>query len=297
MKNICKKQLLLSVTLAFCVCTYPAATVKKTDVKTGLNQQVTPELLKNINAENPSETDLHAREFGSQQAAIHHEAVHAKYHMEDSAKAINAACIKLFGLAGLGFGATSAYVALKALNITKYRNTVIATAGLSLMTYMLLKYKDFNMLRGWQKHSLLAQDGSSMCSLSTIPVSIFSGFDTTDISIQPPEMQSSIVAVKAIKAKYDLNDVVMISDLYVSLAHRGNGHAHHLLEETCEHLFSNGTKAVMLIPDPFEYENGRPKSLADDDKKQRLVKLYQSCGFKKNDDGTALFMYRGTTKT
>lgn len=82
-----------------------------------------------------NEADLNAREYGSRRATMHHEAVHAKYH--------DAAGLKLFSLAGLGFGIISAHTLLKALNITKYRKTLIATAGLSLMTYSLLKYKVF----------------------------------------------------------------------------------------------------------------------------------------------------------
>lgn len=155
---------------------------------------------------------------------------------------------------------------------------------------------------GIQKHSLLAPDGSSMCLLSTTPGSHFCNFDSPafnaiDISSLPAELLHIIVAVKAIKARYDLNAVVMIGDLYVPLAHRGKGYASHLLEETCMHLFSNGAKAVVLIPDPFEYENGAAKLLADDDKKQNLVKLYQRCGFKSNDDSAVVFMYRDSINT
>ena len=38
-----------------------------------------------------------------------------------------------------------------------------------------------------------------------------------------------------------------------------------------------------MIPDPFEYEDGKQKLLTDEAKKQKLVNLYRSCGFKKDD--------------
>lgn len=82
-----------------------------------------------------NETDLNAREYGSRRATMHHEAIHAKYHDQAT----------IYSLVPIGFsvGAISTRAALKALNINKFRKTLITTTGLSFMTYGLLKYKGF----------------------------------------------------------------------------------------------------------------------------------------------------------
>jgi GNAT superfamily N-acetyltransferase len=149
---------------------------------------------------------------------------------------------------------------------------------------------------GMQSYSLLAPDGSCVCSLTATQGSylvIFGSplFDSMDTSQMPSEVPHLITAVKAIKTSHGLNKVVMVGDLYVSLVHRGKGYAHHLLKETCTHLFRQGFKTIVLIPDPFEYEDGKQKLLPDEDKKQKLVKLYQNCGFKKDNEDKTIFMY------
>ena len=148
-----------------------------------------------------------------------------------------------------------------------------------------------------KSYSLRAPDDSLICSLVTSPGGTFNIFDSPafqqiDTSTLPPSVLHLITAVKAIKEKFDLNQIVIIGDLYVQPIHRGKGHAGHLLQETCTHLLnSDNTKTVVLIPDPFEYENGAQITLDDNDKKLKLMKLYQRCGFKNSEEKIPSFMY------
>ena len=149
-----------------------------------------------------------------------------------------------------------------------------------------------------QQCSLLASDGSSVARLvitngDNLAIFGSSLFDTIDISTMPPEVAPLIPIVKSIKTKHDLKKVTMICDLYVPLAYRGNGYAHQLLKETCTHIFNQGVKTVVLAPGPFEYQkDGQTIVLNDENKKQRLIKLYQSCGFTTEGENAALYMYR-----
>lgn len=161
-----------------------------------------------------------------------------------------------------------------------------------------LSLKITELLPGMDRYSLLAPDDSCVCSLTTTQGSCLAVFDTPifdtiDASEMPPGVPSLIAAVKAMKAKYDLHDVVVIGDVYVPVAHRGHGYARQLIEEACTNIFSQGFKTVTLIPDPFEYEDGKQKLLHDKDKEQKLVHLYQTCGFIKDSEDT--FMYRTIT--
>jgi GNAT superfamily N-acetyltransferase len=150
---------------------------------------------------------------------------------------------------------------------------------------------------GIKSYSLRATDNSCVCSLTATEgknLALFDSsiFSTIDVSEMPPEIPHLIAAVKAIKIHNDLNSVVMIGDLYTPLAHRGKGYATYLLKEACLKIFNDGINVVVLIPDPFEHEDGKQKLLIDEIKKQKLVRLYQSCGFKKDNENIFTFMYR-----
>lgn len=160
-----------------------------------------------------------------------------------------------------------------------------------------LKLEIKELKDGTHSYSLVTPEGSSAAILTTIQGSqldIFSSsaFDNIDISQMPPEISHLITGVKAIKSKHDLNKIIMIGDVYVPLAHRGKGYAHNLLEKTCANLFNQNTQTIILIPDPFEYKDNKQIVVNDEDKKQKLVKLYESCGFKKDNENKVIYMYR-----
>ena len=152
-----------------------------------------------------------------------------------------------------------------------------------------------------QRYTLIAPDGTRVASLAVIPGSGLVGFGSTILilisPILPVEIRHLICATKAIKTRYELAEVAMVSDLYVHPEYRGKGHARNLLAKTCTQIFSQGFKAVVLTPDPFEYEDKKPKLLNDEVKKQQVIKLYQNCGFKKNNEDDPLFMYRDAMTT
>ena len=148
-----------------------------------------------------------------------------------------------------------------------------------------------------QRYTLIAPDSTRVASLVVVPGSGLAVlgspiFDTIDKSKLPVETLHLICAIKAIKTRYELAEVAVMGDLYVHPEYRGKGHARNLLAKTCTQIFSQGFKAVVLTPDPFEYEDKKPKSLNDEVKKQQVIKLYQKCGFKKNNEDNTLFMYR-----
>ena len=159
-----------------------------------------------------------------------------------------------------------------------------------------LDIKDSEQIAGMQNYSLLLPDNSSICSLTATHGKTLAAFDSPifdaiNRSEMPPDVPPVIAAVKAMKTRGDLNKMVMLGDLYVPVAHRGKGYARRLLDESCTHLLSKGFKTIALIPDPFEYEDGKKKLLADIDKREKLMKLYHSCGFATDKD-TAACMYR-----
>lgn len=148
-----------------------------------------------------------------------------------------------------------------------------------------------------QNYALIAPDSARVSSLTVTPGSSLAAFDspifdTIDKSEMPVEVLHLISAVKAVKAKYNLPEVAIIGDVYVPSEYRGKGHAHDLLAKTCTQIFSKGFKAVVLVPDPFEYEDGKQNLFSDVVKKEQLIRLYQACGFKKASEGEILFMYR-----
>ncbi|OGB83418.1 hypothetical protein A3F66_05430 [candidate division TM6 bacterium RIFCSPHIGHO2_12_FULL_32_22] len=148
-----------------------------------------------------------------------------------------------------------------------------------------------------QSYSLITPDGICVSSLTITPgssLAVFDSpiFDIIDKSEVPIEVLHLVPVVKAVKARYILTEIAMVGDLYVPSEYRGKGHARNLLTKTCSQVFSKGFKAVVLIPDPFEYEDGKQILLIDEVKKQQLIRLYQTCGFKKISEDNPLFMYR-----
>ncbi len=103
------KKLMLSSTLLFSVCTYPATPVQKVDIKKGLYGQITPELLKNINIENPNEAEQNiinacraVNEFGTEYPEVPSEIMQAISSI-DMARILSqyARNITIFGRIGL----------------------------------------------------------------------------------------------------------------------------------------------------------------------------------------------------
>ena len=177
----------------------------------------------------------------------------------------------------------------------------IVTLLFLILTGSNIKAHDFTLeikelIQNIKKYTLIAPDGTRVASLAVIPCSDLAVlgspiFDTIDKSKLPVETLHLICAIKAIKTRYELAELAMVADLYVHPEYRGKGHAQNLLEKTCTQIFSQGFKAVVLTPDPFEYEDKKPKLLNDEVKKQQVIKLYQNCGFKKNNEDNTLFMY------
>src|SRR3990167_3753374 len=123
-----------------------------------------------------------------------------------------------------------------------------------------LKELDNNM----QNYALIAPDSARVSSLTVTPgstLAVFDSpiFDTIDKSEMPIEVLHLISAIKAIKTRYGLAEIAMVGDLYVPSEYRGKGYARNLLTKTCSQVFSKGFKAVVLVPDPFEYEEGKQK--------------------------------------
>ena len=174
-----------------------------------------------------------------------------------------------------------------------------------------LKYVVKDLGYGMQQHRLFTDNDSLVCSLTTVQdpaltIMCDNGL-SIDISKLPSIISYVITAIwptlllvgPAIKKKYSLNslnNVAMIINLYVFPDYRGKGCAHRLLEETSADLFSKGIDIIALSPAPFEFESGVPKELKDTEKKQRLVKLYQQCEFKNNDENNPLFMFKDKNK-
>jgi GNAT superfamily N-acetyltransferase len=179
----------------------------------------------------------------------------------------------------------------------KYRILIVVTI---LAIGSCVKPHDFTLElkelgNGMQSYALTTPKGTCVSSLTITPGSILTvldSLDTIDKSEMPIEVLNLIHVIKAIKAKYNLAEVAMVGDLYVPSEYRGKGHARNLLTKVCHQIFSKGFKAVVLVPDPFEYEDGRQNLLANEVKKQQLIKLYQNCGFKKISEDKPLFMYR-----
>ena len=177
----------------------------------------------------------------------------------------------------------------------------IVTLLFLILTGSSIKAHDFTLElkelgNNMQRYTLIAPDGARVASLGVTPCSGLAGLCSPIFilisPILPVDIRHLICATKAIKTRYELAEVAMVGDLYVHPEYRGKGHARNLLEKTCTQIFSQGFKAVVLTPDPIEYEDKKPKSLNDEVKKQQVIKLYQKCGFKKNNEDNPLFMYR-----
>jgi GNAT superfamily N-acetyltransferase len=123
-------------------------------------------------------------------------------------------------------------------------------------------------------------------------------FESIDRTTLPSCIVPLIGVIKKIKTKQNLDKVAMIGDLYITQAYRGKGYAYaqQLLDKACQYCFDAGFNTIALIPDPFEYENGQQKCLEGspdyETKKQKLIQLYQKCGFSIDKADEMLFMYR-----
>jgi len=84
-----------------------------------------------------------------------------------------------------------------------------------------------------------------------------------DITLLPGYVQRLITVVKHVYAHNDLNKIVMLGDLYIAPESRGKKYAQYFVEHICQQLVAEGFTTIVLIPDPFEYENGQQKTLED----------------------------------
>jgi GNAT superfamily N-acetyltransferase len=142
------------------------------------------------------------------------------------------------------------------------------------------------------KNSVTAKE-LKVGSVSTTPAHILAIFDSPQMQAilprMPQDAQHLATAVKSIKPRFGLDHTTMIGDLYVNPKYRRQGYAKRMIQQTCENLFNNGVQTIALIPDPFEYKNGRQIPPNYVNKKANLVRLYTACGFINDNSG---FMYR-----
>lgn len=144
-----------------------------------------------------------------------------------------------------------------------------------------------------QKMSFVNNNGESkyigsIAILSSKQFSVFDSpiFTNIDKNTFAPEVVELINLIPNVKNELttSLEQVVLLGDLYVHPKYRGHGYAKLLMQKTCQEIFST-TQAnfIVLVPEPFEYENNMQKSLRGtleyEEKKDRLVKLYKSMDF------------------
>ncbi len=103
--------------------------------------------------------------------------------------------------------------------------------------------------------------------------------------------------VKLLAAKeYDLDKTVMLGDLYIFPDLRGKGYAKLLVENACKTVRENKeAEHIVLGPQPFEYVDNKQTTLSSQgpgyqEKVQKLIKLYQRCGFKKLDEASTVMV-------
>ncbi len=87
---------------------------------------------------------------------------------------------------------------------------------------------------------------------------------------------------------YHLEKTLVLGDLYILPEFRGKGYAKILVDNTCREVMKDPIENIVLIPQPFEYENNQQKILSDqpdyEEKVAKLMNLYAKCGFKKIND-------------
>lgn len=112
----------------------------------------------------------------------------------------------------------------------------------------------------------------------------------------PPDVVRLMNQIQAISTKQNLEKVIVIGDLHVPVAHRGKNFAQILLYNVCQQLSNIEIETIILIPDPFEYIDGKETIISDpleyEEKKRRLIKLYSKCGFVEDQAMELTYMYR-----
>lgn len=114
----------------------------------------------------------------------------------------------------------------------------------------------------------------------------------------PAEIITLLDIIASIKTDLSANleQVVMLGDLYVKPAFRNQGYARLLMQNTCQEIFdTTNTQLIVITVEPFEYENNIQKSLLGTSdfapKQERLIALYSRCGFNLHQD-SPLYMYK-----
>ena len=149
--------------------------------------------------------------------------------------------------------------------------------------------------------SIAILPGESLAAM-TSPI-----FDSMDKGTLPPDAVRLISVAKAIDTKNDFNTLVMLGDLYVPTAHRGKGYAKKLIDFASKQVFQEGIATIIIQPYPFEYEDGfeyefgKEKSLEGSpdyqSKEQRLITLYEKCGFENVQAQDVSFMQLSNKKS
>jgi len=158
-----------------------------------------------------------------------------------------------------------------------------------------IKQKEMNLNR----ENAEPENIGSIAIISREQLSVFDSpiFASIDISTLPPEVGELLKILIGIKEELtqSLENVVLLGDLYVQPKFRGRGYAKQLIQNTCEEIFNTTqTQYIVIAPGPFEVENGvkvPEREAADyEEKKNRLIKLYQTKGFVPCKD-EPFFMY------
>lgn len=169
-----------------------------------------------------------------------------------------------------------------------------------------IQFKTEKLPYGQERHGMNFVDDEgelkNLASLVLVSTKQFSGLDSSflaniDKSTLVPEVLELVYLISSVKSNLTpaLEQVMMLGDLYVDPKCRGQGYAKQLMEKTCEEIFSTTqTRFIVLVPEPFEYEENRQKSLKGtleyEEKKEQLIKLYRSLGFVPCQ-GDVYFMY------
>lgn len=169
-----------------------------------------------------------------------------------------------------------------------------------------IQFTQQEMPAGLQQRSIVvidennqAQTIGSINILSGTQLAIFASpvFVEMDKTTLPPDVTALIEIVFTIKNNLqpDLERVALLGDLYIHPEFRGKGYAQALIKNTCQEIFNRAeADLIVLTPTPFEYENNVQKllkgTLEYESKKERLITLYQRCGFVLYE-GQPLFLY------
>lgn len=114
----------------------------------------------------------------------------------------------------------------------------------------------------------------------------------------PADLVSTLTEISTVYKTVSFADqtIFFVGDLYIAPEYREHGYAQFLMNQVCTSLTTDDARCLLVVvPDPFELDENRTvKSLKDEvtysDKKAKLVRLYEKCGFTKHTTHGIVFM-------